>query len=76
MPGHYEATLPVSTNILLTMPFDIPKRKRKTDVHHYRQANDLWAAVKALEGVFLHHMRKLRNRPARLKSVSSDTADE
>jgi hypothetical protein len=44
----------------------------KANIHHDRQANDLRAAVKVLEGVCFDHEDRLRKRPARLKSVSSD----
>jgi len=57
---------------LVQQVLDVSERKWKANVHHDRQANDLRAAVKVLEGVFFHHMQKLRNRPARLKSNPSD----
>jgi hypothetical protein len=52
----------------------VPKRKWKSNVHHDRQADDLGAAVKAIERVCFRHEERLRNHPARLKSVSSDNA--
>ena len=57
---------------LVQQVLDVSERKWKANVHHDRQANDLRASVKVLEGVFFHHMQNLRNRPARLKSNPSD----
>jgi hypothetical protein len=55
---------------------DIAERKRKSNAHHDRQADDLGAVVKVLEGVCFRHQERLRNRPARLKQICSDKADE
>jgi hypothetical protein len=57
---------------LVQQVLDVSKRTWKANVHHCRQANDLWAAVKVLEGVFFHYNQKLRNRPARLNPICSD----
>ena len=57
---------------LVQQVFDVSERKWKANVHHYRQANDLWAAVEVLEGIFFHHKQKLRNRPAGLNPICSD----
>ena len=48
---------------------DNTKRKRKSDVHHDRQADDLGAAVKALERVWFCHEQRLRNHPARFTQI-------
>ena len=51
----------------------ITKRKRKPDVQHHSQADDLRARFEAPEwGVFCQTAR-LRNGPARLKLVLSDS---
>ena len=53
--------------------FHITEWKRKPDVQHHSQADDLWARFKVPEwGVFCH-MARLRNHPARLKLVLSDS---
>jgi hypothetical protein len=57
---------------LVQQVLNIAKRKGKAKVHHHCQANDLWAVVKVLEGVFFHHKQKLRNRPARLNPICAD----
>ncbi len=49
---------------------DVSERKWKTNVHHDHQANDLWAAVKVLEGVRFDHT----DHPARLNRHPSDNA--
>ena len=51
---------------------DLSQRKRKTDIHHHRQADDLGRHLEISEWVF--HPPKLRNVLCRLKSVCSDTA--
>jgi hypothetical protein len=60
---------------LVQQVLDIAERKWKSNVHHDRQADDLGAAMKVLEGVCFRHQRRLRNRPARLKQIYSDKAD-
>jgi len=51
----------------------ITKRKRKSNVQHHSQADDLRARFKVPEwGVFCHTER-LRDHPARLKLVLSDS---
>ncbi|CUH71685.1 putative transposase OrfB [Thalassovita autumnalis] len=56
--------------------FHVPQRKRKSDVHHYRQPDDLWAGFEiAKRGAFCHPST-LCDRPARLKLVSSDITPE
>ncbi|CAN0604253.1 unnamed protein product, partial [Ectocarpus sp. 12 AP-2014] len=54
--------------------FDIPERKRKPDVQHHGQANDLRAGFEITKWVGFCHPAKLRNRPASLKPVLSDSA--
>ena len=54
--------------------FYVSKRQRKTNVQHHRQANDLAARFKVAKWVRFGHPTKLRNRPARLKPVSFDSA--
>ena len=61
---------------LVQQVLDVSERKWKANVHHDRQANDLRAAVKVLEGVCFHHEQKLRNHPARLKQICSDNAGD
>ena len=52
--------------------FDVAERKRKSNVHRHGKAIDFWARLEVAEwGAFCHSAR-LRNRPARLKVVSSD----
>ena len=54
---------------------DIAKGKWKPDIHHHRQADDLWAGFEIPKrGAFCHPVT-LVGRLARLKLVSSDTAD-
>lgn len=52
----------------------VPKRERKPDVEHHSQPNDLGAGFEVLEWRVFGHHGTLRDRPARLKSVSSDSA--
>jgi len=52
--------------------FDLPQRERITDVHHHREADHLGRTVEITEGIL--HRCKLRNSPARLKPICSDTA--
>ena len=59
---------------LVEQVLHIPKRKRETDVHHYRQANDLRARFKVTKGRTFCHPARLRDRPARLNQFSSDSA--
>ena len=53
--------------------FDLPQRKRIPDVHHHREADYLGRTVEITKGIL--HRCKLRNSPARLKLICSDTAD-
>ncbi len=53
---------------------DNSKEKRKFDIHHHGQANDLGAGFEVAKWRRFCHPQALRNRPALLKSVSSVTA--
>ena len=61
---------------LVQQIFYVPKGQREPDIHHYRQADDLRAGFEIAKwGAFCHPVR-LRNHPARLKPVLSDSARE
>ena len=54
--------------------FNITERERKPNIKHHSQADDLRARFKVPEwGVFCHTER-LRDHPARIKLVLSDSA--
>ena len=53
--------------------FDISKGQRETDVQHYRQADNLTARFEVAKWVRIRHPVRLRNRPARLKLICSDS---
>ena len=59
---------------LVQQVFDISKRKWKSDVHHYRQANDLGRRFEISKWAWFGHGQTLCDRPARLKQFSSDRA--
>jgi len=59
---------------LVQQVFYIPPRKRKPNIQHHRQKNDLGAAVEVLERVAFCHGWMLQNRPTRLKSICSGSA--
>ncbi len=54
MGKSYATALPASSQVLLTRPvqqiFDIPKRKRETDVQHHCKADDFGAGFEVFEG--------------------------
>ena len=54
--------------------FDIPKRKRKPDVHHHRHADHLRAGFEVAKWAAFCHPPKLRGCPARLNQFYSDSA--
>ena len=55
---------------------DIPKGQREPHIVHHRRADDFWAGFEIAKwGAFCHPVR-LRNHPARLKPVLSDSAHE
>ena len=55
---------------------DISKGQRETDVHHHRQADNLTARFEVAKWVRFGHPVRLRNHPARLKIICSDSAPE
>ena len=57
---------------LVQQVLDVPEREREPHVQHHGQADDLWAAVKALERIRFSHPRTLRSRPTWLKPEVSD----
>jgi len=77
---HRAETAPPKSNSFVTdvdaalvqQILNIPQRERKPSIHHNRQANDLRAAVKILDGVAFCHVSRLRNCLACLKSNPSD----
>lgn len=56
--------------------FDIAERQREPNVQHHRQADDFWAALKALERIRFGHVETLRGRPAPLNWNLSDYTQE
>ncbi len=52
---------------------DISTGQGKTDVQHHRQADYLSARFKIAKWVCFDHLQTVRNRPARFKSVCSDS---
>jgi hypothetical protein len=52
----------------------IAKRKRETNVHHRGQAYDLRARLEVTKGGTFCHPKMLGGRPARIKKISSDSA--
>ena len=53
---------------------DVPKRKRKPDVHHHRQADHLRAGFEVAKWAAFCHPPKLKGCPARLNQFCSDSA--
>jgi len=51
---------------------NLPQRRRKSDIHHHREADNLRRAIEITEG--MAHRRRLRNLARRLKPVYSDNA--
>jgi hypothetical protein len=51
--------------------FDLPQRQRIADIHHHREADDLGRTVEITERIA--HRRTLRNAPAQLKLIYSET---
>ncbi len=54
--------------------FHIAKGQRKPDVQHHRQTDNLTTCFEIAKWIRFSHVRKVRNRPARLNPVSSDNA--
>ena len=52
----------------------ITERKRETNVHHHRQADNLGAGFEIAEGAAFCHQETLTDRPAWLNQISSDTS--
>ncbi|MES0827621.1 hypothetical protein [Ruegeria sp. SCP11] len=50
--------------------FNIPKRKRKTDIQHHRQADDLGAGLKVFKGDRLGHSQTLATDLPRSSKVN------
>jgi len=75
---HWAKTVPPAPNrfvanndaALMQQVFDGSERKWKPNVLHDRQANDLWAAMKALERITFCHLGMLANRPSRYKEFA------
>ena len=58
---------------LMNQVFDGPERKRKPDVEHHRQADDIEAGLEIAEGPAFGHRQRLRMPPARLNQIISDS---
>jgi len=54
--------------------FNIAKRKRKPNIHHDGQTDDLGARLEEAKGAAFCHLATLSARPARLNKFSSDGA--
>jgi hypothetical protein len=59
---------------LMKQVFDVAEREWETNVQHHRQANDIGTGFEVAKWRTFCHPAKLRNHPARLKSVLSDSA--
>ena len=55
--------------------FNIAKRKRKPNIHHDGQTDDLEARLEVAKRAASCHPATLSARPARLKTSSSDSAN-
>jgi hypothetical protein len=81
--GHEQRTEPMPplshgcmTNIdaaLVQKIFHIAERQRATDIQHHSQADYLTARFEIAKWVRFAHIQKLRNHPARLKQICSDS---
>ena len=54
----------------------VPKRKRKPNIHHGGQTDDLGARLKVAKGAVFCHPATLIARPARLNQFCSDSASQ
>lgn len=54
--------------------FHIAQRQRETNIQHNRQADYLMARFKITKWIRFGHPARLRNCPARLKLICSDSA--
>lgn len=52
----------------------VPKRKRKPNIHHDGQTDDLGARLEVAKGAVFCYPVTLNPRPARLKRFPSDSA--
>ena len=76
---HWTETMPPKSHSFVTdidaalvqQIFNIPKGQRKPHIQHHRQADNLAARFEVANWVRFGHIRKVRNRPARLKLVCS-----
>ena len=59
---------------LVQQVLDVSERKWKANVHHDRQANDLWAGFEVPKRAVFCHPFKLGDCPTRLKQFCSDGA--
>ncbi len=59
---------------LMQQVFNISQRKRISNIHHHRQADDRWARLEVLEWVTFCHPATLVARLARLNWFSSDSS--
>ena len=59
---------------LVQQILNISKRKRKTDIHHNRQADDFGRRLEVLEWVAFCHPEKLGVPLTHFNQVSSDSA--
>jgi hypothetical protein len=59
---------------LVKKVFDVPQRKRKSDIHHDGKKDDLGAGTKVPEGASFGHRGKLRDPRSRLNIHRSDRA--
>lgn len=53
--------------------FNIPQGQWKPDIADHRKADDLWAGFEEAKWGTLGHTTRLRDRPAPLKALSSDS---
>ncbi len=74
MPAEPDGLVANVDATLMEQIFDVPKRKREAHVKHYHLADDFWARLKVAEWGAFCYPGMLRNRPARLKLLSSDKA--
>lgn len=75
MPSELHGLVTHVDAVFVQKASNIAKWQREADVHHIRQAEDLWRGPEIAERVGICHRRTLRNRPARLKVNSPDNAD-
>jgi hypothetical protein len=64
-----------SASAFVQRVLNIAKRKRKPNVQHHSQPNDLVARLEVVEGAVFCHPTMLITRTARLNRFCSDSAD-